>query len=570
VVKKLWHRPNTLPAFRTPWNDRTRPALSSGRRLRCAIYARFSSDRQSAVSIDDQIRKCREHARREGWAVLDEHLYVDEAISGATTTRMGLQRLLSAAENPTRAFDAILIDDTSRLTRKLADALNLYERLTFSGVRLVAVSQGVDSDSSQAEILFGVHGLIDGVYSRELGLKTHRGMQGCALRAMHTGGRVFGYRSVRGADGVKLEIRESEAAVVRRMFELYSSGRSLKKIAHLLNAEGVTSPQPHKGRVSRSWCVSSVRHILRNRRYQGQLIWNTKRKMRVPGTGKRIYRKRPESEWIVASAPHLRIVSDQLVSAVDRRFETTQRLWGDGKTGLTRGEQKQVYLFSGLLRCGECGGSITLVGGRANKSRSEYGCSLHAQRGSAVCGNDTVVRRDRMEAQLLDGLQRNVLRDEAVEYVVAALQEELEHRHQSLDTERAALRAERQRLEAEVGRLVESIAAGEASAAVMSAIHSREARLRAITDKLLEPGPGSFQEKLDELKAFALTRLSQIRALLSQPSEVHEARALLAEQFGKLTLERAADGFRANGEIDFFGDEALTRVGGAGGPACML
>ena len=50
--------------------------------LRCAIYARFSSDRQSAVSIDDQIRKCREHARREGWTVLDEHLYVDEAISG--------------------------------------------------------------------------------------------------------------------------------------------------------------------------------------------------------------------------------------------------------------------------------------------------------------------------------------------------------------------------------------------------------------------------------------------------------------------------------------------------------
>jgi DNA invertase Pin-like site-specific DNA recombinase len=190
--------------------------------LRCAIYARFSSDRQSPISIEDQIRKCREYARRQGWAILEEHIYADHAVSGTSAERTGLQKLLAVAEQRDRAFDAILIDDTSRLTRKLADALNLYERLTFAGIRLVAISQGVDSESSQAEILFSVHGLIDGVYSRELGLKTHRGMQGCALKALHTGGRVFGYRSERGPDGVRLEIVENEAATIRRMFDLYS------------------------------------------------------------------------------------------------------------------------------------------------------------------------------------------------------------------------------------------------------------------------------------------------------------------------------------------------------------
>jgi site-specific DNA recombinase len=137
--------------------------------LRCAIYARFSSDRQSPVSIEDQIRKCREYAGRQGWVVLEEYIFADHAVTGQVAERTGLQRLVAAAEQKARAFDAILIDDTSRLTRKLADALNLYERLTFAGVRLVAVSQGVDSESSQAEILFGVHGLIDSVYSRELG-----------------------------------------------------------------------------------------------------------------------------------------------------------------------------------------------------------------------------------------------------------------------------------------------------------------------------------------------------------------------------------------------------------------
>ncbi len=150
--------------------------------MRCAIYARFSSDRQSPSSISDQIRKCRDYAARQGWSVLDQHIYSDEAISATSTARQGLQRLLAAAMG--RMFDCILIDDTSRLTRRLADALNLYEKLTFAGVRLVAVSQGVDSDDSQAELLIGVHGLIDAVYWRELGQKTHRGMHGLVLRGV--------------------------------------------------------------------------------------------------------------------------------------------------------------------------------------------------------------------------------------------------------------------------------------------------------------------------------------------------------------------------------------------------
>jgi len=60
---------------------------------RCAIYARFSSDKQSAASIHDQVRKCREYAQAHGWEILDGHIYSDEAISGATAERAGLKRL---------------------------------------------------------------------------------------------------------------------------------------------------------------------------------------------------------------------------------------------------------------------------------------------------------------------------------------------------------------------------------------------------------------------------------------------------------------------------------------------
>ena len=200
-----------------------------------------------------------------------------------------------------------------------------------------------------------------------------------------------------------------------------------------------------------------------------------------------------------------------------------------------------------------------------NKSRSEYGCSLHAQRGNAICTNDAMVQREHLEKQLIGGLQREVLREDVIEYVIVALQEELEQRHALIDAERQRLREEKMRIDGELTRLVDSIAAGSGSPAIMAAISARESRLRAITDQLIEPGPGSFQEKLDELRRYAMAKLAELRALLASPSNVHEARSLLAERFGKLTLVRAEGGLRANGEIDFFDEESLTRVGGAGG-----
>ena len=103
----------------------------------------------------------------------------------------------------------------------------------------------------------------------------------------------------------------------------------------------------------------------------------------------------------------------------------------------------------------------------------------------------------------------------------------------------------------------------------MAAIAEWEARIREITNQVIEPGPESLEEKLDELRTFAVARLTSLCELLANQTAVHEARALLAEQIGKSTLEQVAEGgkfsFRANGQIDFFGEEALTRVGGAGG-----
>jgi DNA invertase Pin-like site-specific DNA recombinase len=163
---------------------------------RCAIYARYSSEKQNPLSPDQQIRKCREYADRNGLDVLDDFIFADEAISGASDDRAALQRLLSLAKHQPRQFDVILVDDTSRLSRKLVDALRICEQLQFVGVRVVFVAQGIDTNSEQAELLVATHGIIDSLYLKDLAKRTFRGVEQRALEGLHTGGRVFGYRHV--------------------------------------------------------------------------------------------------------------------------------------------------------------------------------------------------------------------------------------------------------------------------------------------------------------------------------------------------------------------------------------
>src|SRR5262245_56801773 len=99
-----------------------------------AIYARYSTDRQDARSIQDQERRCREHARRSGYDV--EHVYSDAAISGAHIDRKGIQALLKDAKRRPSSFRAVLVDDLSRLSRDLGNTFRIvFDELAAENVR---------------------------------------------------------------------------------------------------------------------------------------------------------------------------------------------------------------------------------------------------------------------------------------------------------------------------------------------------------------------------------------------------------------------------------------------------
>jgi site-specific DNA recombinase len=540
--------------------------------LRCAAYSRVSSDRQNPLSIDDQIRKCKEFAGHERWRVLEEHIYSDEAISGTTDDRPGLQRLLAALKQRPCPFDVLLVDDTSRLSRNAKDTLTIYEKLTFAGVRLVAISQGIDSQNEQAGVLMQVHGIVDSVYVKELATKTRRGMEGAFLRGNHTGGRCFGYRNVPIEDstrtdehgrpvilGVRLEVNEAQAAVVRRIFELYAGGSSLKRITKLLNSEGVASPQPQAGRISRSWCPSSLRVILHNDRYRGLVIWNKTKKVRDTESGRKLARARAQKEWVMQDVPEQRIIADELWNAVQVRQELVKRVYeaAGKRAGLLRSSAMNVpYLFSGLLRCKVCGANLQIVSGRGRNHQSQtYGCPMNFHRGDSVCSNRVRVRRDVLERELLQGLQSKVLREEVIDYVLDQFEKQLVREIDGISGEMDRMKKRKVELQSEIRRLTAGLATGFHSPAVMAEITKREQEISDISDRLLSSKPESVRSRIAALKQNVAKRTHDLRQCLN--NDPITARAYLTKHVEKIEMDPEGGIYVASGSWNLLGSDTL-------------
>lgn len=258
-----------------------------------ALYARYSTDRQDARSIDDQVRRCRAWAEARQLEVVAEEK--DEAISGATMLRLGLQRLLAASRARPRPFDTVLVDDLSRLSRDLGDTWRIiFEDLAAAGVRVIDCNTGMASDGAGARLTFGAMALVNDTFLQLVRTETHRGLEGRALAGFHTGGRCYGYTTVEEPNPPDREhprkvvrIHEEEAALVRRIFQAYADGDGLARIAATLNEERIPAPYDAKGYeklAGQGWSAVQVRSMLRNERYIGKIVWNKREFFKDPTT----------------------------------------------------------------------------------------------------------------------------------------------------------------------------------------------------------------------------------------------------------------------------------------------
>jgi site-specific DNA recombinase len=133
--------------------------------IRAAFYGRYSSTMQRLASLEDQKRTCTKDADGAGWIVLEDHCYTDAAKSGTSThKRGGFQALSKALEQKPKPFDYVLIDDTSRCSRKPQDIMDFVElaRHHHIGVRFVA--QNLDTVNPQFDLMLQLHAMIDKQY----------------------------------------------------------------------------------------------------------------------------------------------------------------------------------------------------------------------------------------------------------------------------------------------------------------------------------------------------------------------------------------------------------------------
>ncbi|MBW0158426.1 recombinase family protein [Sedimentimonas flavescens] len=466
---------------------------------RIAIYARYSSDLQSAASIDDQVRLCREFAEQAGHEVTD--VFSDSAISGSNLkTRPGMLALMDAARRG--AFDIVVAEALDRISRDQEDVAGIFKRLKHAEIDLFTLSEGqID------ELHVGLKGTMNALFLKDLASKTRRGQRGRVEAGRIPGGNSYGYRMIRriGEDGALVrgerEIDPDQAAVVRRIYEAYVAGATPRAIAAQLNHDGVPSP---RGGFWNASTINGSRQrrngILNNELYLGRITYNRQRFVKDPDTGKRLSRPNPEEQWIIKEVPELQIIDDvtwQAAQAIRRRYSS--------QAGNKRQTKKR--LLSGLVRCGACGGAMTII------NRERYSCSARRERGTCTC--PVSIGAADLETRILNGL-RDILcgRQDLIDEFAEAFRAEVARLRRTRNQSTAARRKELEKVERGIERCLTFIIEGDGDPGmVRTKLTELEARKDMLERDLrsLDPAPGlELHPNIGELYRRKVTELETL------------------------------------------------------------
>ena len=499
--------------------------------MRCAIYARRSTEEHQVASLDVQIDEAARYITRKGWTLESDHVYRDDAVSRAEfKKRPGLIAMLNALQS--KAFDAIVLRDDTRLGGDMHRTGLVVQDIVEHGVRLFCYFEDAEikADGATDKIMMALRGFAAELEREKIAGRTREHLMTKARRGLNTGGRCFGYDNVPIVEGgrrvaVDYAINPAEAAVVREVFELRATGEGYRAIAKALNRRGVAAPKAGR-RGSGSWAPTMIREVLLRERYAGVLVWGKAAKAYRGGTKVRL--AQPDEECIRVERPELRIIPDELWKATRGRVRVKKQAWRAGAAG-----PLPKYLLSGLARCAECGGPINASNSKSGKNVIRaYGCARHRERGDTVCANSLRRPVESIDAAVTDWIGAHVLREEVVTEVLHEVRRRLAERRDTPNAEAGELEAEARRLRGELDRLVSALAAGTASPTVAKAIDEREKRLSEVRARLdvLRVAPGVIDLEVRRLEKEARGRLADLRGLLGRNPT--EARAALEALLG--------------------------------------
>ena len=369
-----------------------------------ALYCRLGRDDNmdsESNSIQNQRKILQKAAKDKGYT--DTTFFVDDGITGTTMKRPGFQKMLTAIE--AGYISAVFVKDLSRLGRNYIEVGKLTEEFfPLHDIRLVAVSDGVDSDEGEDDFT-PFKNIMNEYCAKDISKKRRivnkmKGNAGVPLSPP-----PYGY--IKNPDDPRFWVVEPEAAeVVRRIYHMALEGYGLAETAAQLAADGVVNPTYYwrsrgtsrggsKSTVEPTkWGHTTVKKILTLQEYCGDVI-NFKSYSKSYKMKKRI--ENPEENRAIFLNVHEAIIDRQTWEKVQALQKGTRRK----KPTVTQ----EPSVFSGLLKCPECGGNLNFHFNQNNHDIKFFSCKNHNS-GYRKCSKTHYIRLDFLEQVVLYEVKR--------------------------------------------------------------------------------------------------------------------------------------------------------------------
>ena len=346
-----------------------------------ALYLRLSRDDElqgESGSIQTQRMMLRQYAEEHELTVVGE--YIDDGWSGTNFDRPGFQRMIDDIEEG--KINCVVTKDLSRLGRNYI-LTGQYTEIYFpsKGVRYIAVNDNVDTLNGESELAPFLN-ILNEMHARQTSKKVKAAMRTRFANGAHYGAYApLGYIKDPDKSGHLLVDPETKW-IIEKIFDLAVHGHGATSITHILVDEKVPTPgwlnfqrygtfaNIYAGaseEKSYAWTVTQVKSILKEETYIGHSVHN--KQSNISFKNKKKVRK-PQEEWYRVENTHEAIISEDVFRQVQEQIAHRRRKQKDGTT----------QIFSGLVKCADCGWSMAYGMNKQNKKPyGYYHCSKNGQ-----------------------------------------------------------------------------------------------------------------------------------------------------------------------------------------------
>lgn len=341
---------------------------------KAVIYARYSSDRQNEQSIAGQVDVCTEWAKNNDISIV--HIYRDEALSGKTDKRPDFQRMIKDAKGG--KFDYIIVYKLDRFARNRYDSAIYKAQLKKYNVKIMSAMENI-ADGPEGIILESVLEGMAEYYSANLAQNVARGLHQRAELAKYLGGTIpLGYKIDEDKNYV---IDENTSFVVKRIYEMYADGYTIREICQELNDAG------HKSSTGKKFTYNSLHRLLSNPKYIG----------------------RYEYMGVVLENAIPRIIDDATYEKVQQRVQRNKRAPASAKSAVD-------FHLTGKLFCGKCGSNMIGDSGTSHTGATHFYYTCIEKKRRHGCTKKSV-KKDLIEQVITDVTINRVLTDENIEFL---------------------------------------------------------------------------------------------------------------------------------------------------------